>query len=565
MDSSPKRSWNILNWNVRGLNSEDKCNAVRAKIEESCCSIFCIQESKLQSFDHSSMRKFAPKRFNKYALSLSVGASGGIIVGWNGSQFLGQVIFNSKYAITIQFSTTHNAKEWKLTTVYGPCAGQERCDFIQWLNSLVIDDETNWILLGDFNFYRSLENRNRDGGNMQDIITFNEVLSNLGLQEIPLNGRNFTWNNMQQEPLLEQLDWCFTSVNWITDFPNTLMLPLVKTTLDHVPCVIQIGTNIPKARIFRFETHWVDQLGFLEVVEAAWSRNPNCSNSATKITAKFKNLRKVLKKWGLGLSKLKTLIKSCNEVLSILDKLEECRPLNHPKRSFRNILKKRIAELLKNQKDYWKKRYSVRWTKLGDESTKFFHAAATERYRNNIITSLDSEDGRMVSDHSEKADLIWEDFRKRLSYSVQPKMRFDLANLMHHHSHQQIDTPFSKEDVDKVISKLPLDKAPGTDGFNGLFLRKCYHIIKEDIYKLCMDFFSERVDLQAINNSFITLVPKVNTPTNLNEFRPISLIDCVVKIITKLMGERLQSVIIPLVHQHQCGFIKTRTIQDCLA
>jgi hypothetical protein len=60
----------------------------------------------------------------------------------------------------------------------------------------VIDDEDNWILLGDFNFYRSLGNKNREGGNMQDIIIFNEVISNLGLQEIPLKGRNFTWSNM---------------------------------------------------------------------------------------------------------------------------------------------------------------------------------------------------------------------------------------------------------------------------------------------------------------------------------------------------------------------------------
>jgi hypothetical protein len=323
------------------------------------------------------------------------------------------------------------------------------------------------------------------------------------------------------------------------------MLPLAKTTSDHVPCVIQIGTNIPKAKIFRFETHWVDQPGFLEVVEAAWSRNPNCSNSATKIAAKFKNLRRVLKKWELGLSMLKTLIKSCNEVISILDKVEENRPLNHPERSFRNILKKHISKLHKNQKDYWKKRYSVRWTKLGDESTKFFHAAATETYRNNIITSLDSEDGRMLSDHLEKVALIWEEFRKRLSYSVHSKMQFDLPNLMHHHSLQQIDTPFTKKDVDKVISKLPLGIAPGPDGYNGLFLRKWWHIIKEDIYDLCMDFFSERVDLQAINNSFIALVPKVNTPTNLNEFRLISLINCVVKIITKLMGKGSNQLLFP--------------------
>jgi hypothetical protein len=118
--------------------------------------------------------------------------------------------------------------------------------------------------------------------------------------------------------------------------------------------------------------------------------------------------------------------------------------------------------------------------------------------------------------------------------------------------------------VDKVISKIPLDKASGLDGFNGLFLRKCWHIIKQDAYTLCREFFTGNVNLQAINNSFIKLVPKVNTPKNLNEFRLISLINCVVKITTKKMGERLQSVIIPMVHQNQYGFIKSRIIQDCL-
>jgi hypothetical protein len=44
-----------------------------------------------------------------------------------------------------------------------------------------------------------------------------------------------------------------------------------------------------------------------------------------------------------------------------------------------------------------------------------------------------------------------------------------------------------------------------------------------------------------------------------------SLLNCVIKIITKLLGDRLQSVIIPLVHKNQYDFIKSRTIQDYLA
>jgi hypothetical protein len=73
------------------------------------------------------------------------------------------------------------------------------------------------------------------------------------------------------------------------------------------------------------------------------------------------------------------------------------------------------------------------------------------------------------------------------------------------------------------------------------------------------------VDLQAINNSFITLVPKVNSLASINDFRPISLINCVIKIITKLLGDMLQFVITPLVHKNQYAFIETRTIHDYLA
>jgi hypothetical protein len=69
------------------------------------------------------------------------------------------------------------------------------------------------MFVGDFNFYRSTENRNRQGANINDIIMLNSIVINLGLQEIPLKGRDFTWSNMQQDPLLEKMDWCFTSTN----------------------------------------------------------------------------------------------------------------------------------------------------------------------------------------------------------------------------------------------------------------------------------------------------------------------------------------------------------------
>ena len=178
---------------------------------------------------------------------------------------------------------------------------------------------------------------------------------------------------MQDDPLLEQIDWVFTSANWISVYPDTL-LPLARPTSDHIPCKIQIGTNIPKAQVFRFENYWADHPEFMELVKSVWSANVRASNSATRISSKFKLLRATLKKWSKKLSNLSKLIKICSSKLEVLDSLEEQRPLFIQEYNFRNILKAHILRLHGYKKEYWKKRYTVRWTKMDDEGTKFFHA-----------------------------------------------------------------------------------------------------------------------------------------------------------------------------------------------
>jgi hypothetical protein len=96
------------------------------------------------------------------------------------------------------------------------------------------------------------------------------------------------------------------------------MISLAKTTSDHVPCVVQIGTSIPKDQVFRFENYWIDQPGFLEVVHSVWNSEVLATNTASKIAAKFKLLRRVLKKWAMSLSKIKNLLKQCNAVLLVM-------------------------------------------------------------------------------------------------------------------------------------------------------------------------------------------------------------------------------------------------------
>jgi hypothetical protein len=71
--------------------------------------------------------------------------------------------------------------------------------------------------------------------------------------------------------------------------------------------------------------------------------------------------------------------------------------------------------------------------------------------------------------------------------------------------------------------------------------------------------------LRSINGSHITLVPKKGDALSLADYRPISLLNTFVNILTKVLANRLQLMLPSLAHKNQYGFIKNRTIQNCIA
>lgn len=116
-----------------------------------------------------------------------------------------------------------------------------------------------------------------------------------------------------------------------------------------------------------------------------------------------------------------------------------------------------------------------------------------------------------------------------------------------------------------VIKNMPNEHAPGPDGFSGLFIKKCWYIVKNEFTRLFMDFCTQNIDLTSINSSHIALIPKKDNPELVNDFRPTSLLNYSMKCIAKILFSRLQQVLLQLVHVNQYGFLKGRTIQDCLA
>lgn len=232
-----------------------------------------------------------------------------------------------------------------------------------------------------------------------------------------------------------------------------------------------------------------------------------------------------LKRWSKNLSKPNKLIYNSNWVLLLVDGLEEQRPLSTLEKRFRKLVKAHLADLLESKRLYWRQRSALRWVSLGDENTHFFHIVATIAHKRNFIVSLAHSDGNLITEHEQKENLLWTAFKSRLGVSEFQNVYYDLDSLLLEQNLNLLDDDFSQDEINAVIKNLPNSHAPGPDGFNGLFIKKCLDILKGDFLRLLSDFCSHNISLKSINSSVIALIPKKDNLACVDDYRPISLLN----------------------------------------
>jgi hypothetical protein len=105
--------------------------------------------------------------------------------------------------------------------------------------------------------------------------------------------------------------------------PGNLCFNSLRDISDHVPCVVNITTEIPKGNLFRFENYWLHHEQFNQVMMHGWSIPTYHLDKARILGAKFKNLRRVLRHWHKQISNLASTIAYSKELILLIDKFEE--------------------------------------------------------------------------------------------------------------------------------------------------------------------------------------------------------------------------------------------------
>ena len=125
-----------------------------------------------------------------------------------------------------------------------------------------------------------------------------------------------------------------------------------------------------------------------------------------------------------------------------------------------------------------------------------------------------------------------------------------------------LSTQYTAEEVQVALFQMGPTKAPGPDGMNALFYQKYWHIVGDSVVLAVLDFLNNGNMLPDINHTNIVLIPKVQNPESMSEFRPISLCNVIYKIISKVLANRLKQVLPQIISSTQSAFVPRRLIID---
>jgi hypothetical protein len=177
----------------------------------------------------------------------------------------------------------------------------------------------------------------------------------------------------------------------------------------------------------------------------------------------------------------------------------------------------------------------------GDAYTNFFHRKAKGRQRKNYIPCVRTAEGDYIWSHEEKEQMLFNYFWGLIGCAEQRQTTFewDQLHMPCIMSQHQIDGPFSEEEIQRAISELPAEKAPGADGFTGVFYRAYWEIIKQEIIASFHCFYNlTEGPLPKLNGALLTLLPKKEVSEQPEDYRSISLIHSFVKLVSKVLPIR---------------------------
>ncbi|KAH9719688.1 reverse transcriptase domain-containing protein [Citrus sinensis] len=115
---------------------------------------------------------------------------------------------------------------------------------------------------------------------------------------------------------------------------------------------------------------------------------------------------------------------------------------------------------------------------------------------------------------------------------------------------EELQQPFTEDEITTALAQMCPTKAPGPDGLPAVVITACLHVL------------NEKGTLAPLNHTYIALIPKVEKPRKVTEYRPISLCNVIYRLVAKTIANRLKQLLNTIISPTQSAFIPNRLITD---
>ncbi|GJX70697.1 RNA-directed DNA polymerase, eukaryota, reverse transcriptase zinc-binding domain protein [Tanacetum coccineum] len=439
-----------------------------------------------------------------YVYSEAVGNSGGILCVWDPNMFQKLNATVSDFFTIVRGIWVPSGKSLLIISVYAPQELRDKRMLWDYLLSVICNWNGEVVMMGDFNEVRDCSERFGSVFNKQGAEVFNNFIANAGLVEVPLGGCSFTWCHRSAKKM-SKLDRFLISDNLMCVCPTISSISLDRYLSDHRPILMREIYCDYGPSPFKFYHYWFVIDGFDKLVEDSWKEANICENNDyIKFMKKLRFFKEKIRKWNCLYKERKNCgMRNLKIELNSLDSAIDRGDGTDSVTNRRMEVVRLIQEMEKAENLEVAQKAKIKWAIEGDENSKYYHGVLNKKRGRLAIRGV-LADGIVT-------------FRIRLE--------MDFVNRITSDQNETLKGKVTNEEVKKAVWDCGVDKAPGPDGFTFGFYRRYWNL-------------------------------------NWKDFRPISLVGSVYKIVAKILANRLVIVLGDLVNEIQSAFMTDRQILD---
>lgn len=569
----------FASWNCRGLNGTLKRNKIMSHINSLGADIMFLQETHLKNQDHTRLHKnwigyIYHSSFNYKSRGVA------ILIRKNTPFTLTSTVLDPHGRYVIVTGKLCNTSV-VLVNVYAPNHDDEK--FIQSVLSSIPNLHNHSLIMGgDFNFVLDPA-LDRSSAKQQNLSKSAKVIHNFLKATNVIEpwryfnpvGRTYSFFSPRHNSY-SRIDFFLVDIKLIQMIKRVQYEAMVLS--DHSPVVLHFGfPKVYSSKTWRIDNKFLSDILFKEYIKSQiiyyFETNDSSEISRQYLWEAMKAfIRGQIISHGAYRKKKEQQVKQ-KITQQILDLDQE-----HAKDPKPELIAKRIAlqtefNLLSTAETVKLiKQTKHRFYEHGEKSGRLLAHQIKVMEEKNQINEITTKSGKLTSNQKE-INNEFKDFYAGL-YSSEVGNEPNLIDLffkdlpmplVSQKDKEDLEKPISLEEIRRAIKGLQGSRAPGPDGYTAEF----YKSFMNELAPVLLQVYNESLNLGKLPPTFYQAIiflihKKDKDPKNVSAYRPISLLNADVKILAKILANRLETVLPKIIHEDQNGFIKNRQLSHNL-